>query len=35
MKIVGMGQNGDAGSGEIEASHGAIEADQPVDPEPA
>jgi hypothetical protein len=35
MKIVGIGQNGGAGSGEIEISHGAIEAEQLFDPERA
>ena len=35
MKIVGIGQNGGAGSGEIEINHGAIEAEQLCDPERA
>ena len=35
MKIVGIRQNGSAGSGEIEISHGAIEAEQLCDPERA
>jgi hypothetical protein len=34
MKICEIGQNG-AGSGEIEISHGAIEAEQLCDPERA
>ncbi len=34
MKIVEIGQNG-AGSGEIEISHGASEAEQLFDPERA
>jgi hypothetical protein len=33
MKILEIGQNGGAGSGEIEISHGAIEAEQLFDPE--
>jgi hypothetical protein len=35
MKIFGIGQNGSPGSGEIEISHGAIEAEQLFDPERA
>jgi hypothetical protein len=35
MKIVEIGQNGGAGSGEIEISHGASEAEQLFDPERA
>jgi hypothetical protein len=35
MKIVGIRQNGGAGSGEIAISHGASEADQLFDPERA
>ena len=35
MKIAAIGQNGSAGSGEIEISHGAIEAEQLFDPERA
>ena len=35
MKILEIGQNGGVGSGEIEISHGGIEAEQLFDPERA
>jgi len=35
MKIAAIEQNGSAGSGEIEISHGASEAEQLFDPERA